>query len=470
MSRYELTTRVETKNPETIKLIGGTGLLNMLSDTINRMSSNSYVYSDSPFSLLDENTDFDKNDKIVQSFFNKINNVEKVFASSNGRQILSDTYGNLLNIRLSDLRTQMRKAYNYIQNALDTSNDAVRLERIASKIPVKSSGHCQVEALKTVDQLIKLSLTSFTDIKFNNVKNYILSGSKENYKTAAKLLKDSFEELTPSENRRLAYTTLQVNMNEPFLLCPKGKFNGSNNSGAVPMEISKCRENCIDSRVDADGRVSCNYQAWLTASFEPHDKVMARLDVSRHPDNEANLLNIEEGKRKRHDDQPGFEKMLDESKEGINKARNNSEYEKSMENQLRNQKAPYSNYQNKEDKEFNQPIESKLNHKLDDKVQTMKVASVFDYILNRSEDEDSYDSYRKSYLQKTAKLVEDKEDHETRETMLEDKRQNNKNNKNIEALLADDDVEFSHQFSDDDLKTFASELGLDHLLEDKRED
>ena len=173
MSRYELTTRVETKNPETLKLVGGTGLLNMLSDTINRMSGNSYGYSDSPFSLLDENKDFDKNDKIVQSFFNKINNVEKVFASSNGKQILSDTYGTLLNIRLSDLRLQMRKAYNYIQNALDISNDAVRLERIASKIPTRSSGHYQVTALKALDEMIKLSLTSFTDTKFNNVKNYV---------------------------------------------------------------------------------------------------------------------------------------------------------------------------------------------------------------------------------------------------------------------------------------------------------
>lgn len=469
MSRYELTTRVETKNPETMKLIGGTGLLKMLSDTINRMSRNSYVYSDSPFSLLDE-TDFDKNDKLVLSFFDRINNIERVFASSNNKQILADTYSNLLNIRLSELRSQMRKAYNYIQNALDQSNDAVKLERIASKIPNKSAGHYQIEALKTIDSLLNLSLTSFTDTKFANIRNYVLSGNQEQYKTAARLIKDSFEELTPAENKRLAYTTLQVNMNEPFLLCPKGKFNGTNNSGAVPMEISKCRENCIDSRVDHDGRVSCNYNAWLKAAFEPHEKVMARLDVSRHPDNEANLLNIEEGKRKRHDDQPGFEKMLDEAKEGINKARNNSDYENSREYQLRNQKTPYSNYQNKEDKDFNQPIESKLNHKLDDEVKTLKVAGVLDYILNRSEDEDSYDSYRKSYLQKTAKLVEDKEDNVTRETMLEDKRQNNKINKNIEALLAEDDVEFSHQFSDDDLKTFASELGLDHLLEDKRDE
>ena len=67
------------------------------------------------------------------------------------------------------------------------------------------------------------------------------------------------------------------------------------------------------------------------------------------------------------------------------------------------------------------------------------------------------------------KLVEDKEDQETTETMLEDRRHNNKITKDIEALLAEDEVEFSHQYSDDDLKTFASELGLDHLLEDKRE-
>ena len=54
---------------------------------------------------------------------------------------------------------------------------------------------------------------------------------------------------------------------------------------------------------------------------------------------------------------------------------------------------------------------------------------------------------------------------------LEDTRQNKKITINIEALLNDEDEDnFGHQFSDDDLKKFADELGLDYIMESKREE
>ena len=54
---------------------------------------------------------------------------------------------------------------------------------------------------------------------------------------------------------------------------------------------------------------------------------------------------------------------------------------------------------------------------------------------------------------------------------LEDKRENKKIKVNIETLLNDeDDDSFGHQFSDDDLKKFAEELGLDFVMESKREE
>ena len=55
--------------------------------------------------------------------------------------------------------------------------------------------------------------------------------------------------------------------------------------------------------------------------------------------------------------------------------------------------------------------------------------------------------------------------------MLEERRTNKKNPKvNIESLLSDaDDEDWGHQYSDDDLKNFAKELGLDYNLESKRE-
>jgi Rps23 Pro-64 3,4-dihydroxylase Tpa1-like proline 4-hydroxylase len=54
---------------------------------------------------------------------------------------------------------------------------------------------------------------------------------------------------------------------------------------------------------------------------------------------------------------------------------------------------------------------------------------------------------------------------------LEDTRQNKKITVNIETLLNDEDEDsFGHQFSDDDLKKFANELGLDYVMESKREE
>jgi hypothetical protein len=474
MSEYKLTTRVHSRSPKTFdKLINGTGLLSMISDSLNKLSSNQYVYNDSPFSVLSEE-DFDKNDNIVQSFFDKVNGIGNVFASSNPKEKLASVYSELVNIRISELRSEIRKAYNNIQNALDHNNEAVVMERIASKITKKSAGHYQIEALKAVDNLLKLSLTSFTNTKFSNVRNYILTGNSENYKIASKLLKDSFEDITPTENKRLAYTSLSTQNNEPFLLCPKGKFQGK---GAVPMEISKCRDNCIDSRIEKDGRISCNYQSWLNAAFEPHDKVMARLDTTRHPDNEANLLNIEEGKRFRHEDQPGIEARLDAATEGINSARNKVDYLTSRQQQLEDPKGPYGSYRNdaqnsKKQKDFeNTPLNNQLNKKLENDVVKTKTANVLDLIANKSDEYDeTYESFRKNFLFKTAKLVGEEEDVKNgKENQLEDRRQNNKYTVDIEKLLDDSDIDFGHQFSDDDLKTFAGELGLDHTLEEKRD-
>jgi hypothetical protein len=58
-----------------------------------------------------------------------------------------------------------------------------------------------------------------------------------------------------------------------------------------------------------------------------------------------------------------------------------------------------------------------------------------------------------------------------KDEQLEATRQNKKTKVNIEALLNDeDDDSFGHQFSDDDLKKFADELGLDYIMESKREE
>ena len=40
----------------------------------------------------------------------------------------------------------------------------------------------------------------------------------------------------------------------------------------------------------------------------------------------------------------------------------------------------------------------------------------------------------------------------------------------VEFSTDEDEDSFGHQFSDDDLKKFANELGLDYIMESKREE
>jgi hypothetical protein len=108
----------------------------------------------------------------------------------------------------------------------------------------------------------------------------------------------------------------------------------------VPMEVSKCRENCIDSRMAADGSVSCQYQTWLK-SADSHDKAMARLDVHRHPDNEFNLLTLAEGERAKPwtEGEIPLEKRFEDSTQGVNKLRDKAPADASLEAQLDKAKA-----------------------------------------------------------------------------------------------------------------------------------
>lgn len=465
MSGYQVTTKMTSQNPKTIdKLVNGTGLINIIADTLQNLQNtpDPIVSFDHPFFILDDN-DFDKNDEIVKAFFNNINGIKGAAKIANNKEVLSEKYAELINIRLSSIRKELRSAYNSLQNAIDENNDAVRIERIASKLDKRSSGFWQIQALKSIDNGLILSLSDFTHNQFKTIKNNILSGNVSNYKIASSLLKNMFEELTPKNNIRTAYTSLVTQNNEPFLLCPKGAIQGKS---AVPMEISKCRENCIDSRVGKNGSVTCAYQDWLKVAFETHEKVMARLDTTRHPDNEANLLNLNEGERAKplKDFEKTYEERFEEAKDGINKARNSSNVEVSREKQLSDLKE-YRN-ESKSDSELkkleNTPFENQLHKKAS---RNIKVSEIINKIANKTDEEfdEKYDYFRQSVFNKLAKNEE-----KTRDEELEALRVNKTPDETIEALLADAD--YGHQFSDDDLKEFASELGLDYLLEDLRED
>ncbi len=534
--------KIHSHNPEVAeKLINGTGLFHMLHDTIHglgkQMHENRFMPADSPFFALTK-SDFDVNDPIVSKFFDNggLDNAMHIIRlkPEESHSKMVECYNNLYMHRTALVANNLRKAYNALQNAIDSSNDAVRIERLANKVEQKSSGFWQIESLNNID--ISLRIANVNESKsLKYARDLVLSGDKDFYNTAATIIKSIFSEIYPKSNTRVAYTTLRTQDNEPFLMCPKGLYQGKH---TVPMEVSKCRENCIDSRVSKDGVVTCAYQDWLNAAFEPHDKVMARLYVHRHPDNDENPMEIAEGERghKLKDTDFGYEARFDHSDRGANKLRGKQNLTDSIEKQFDNLKSTSYGH-TREDEPRKRPKQAQTNSSkvIEDQLprkqqkgdlfleallnKLNKKESVTDEVLenqldekglynHKGEMEESYpvqlENRKQENVDYKAELNKDNDEptdsiahmlnktankkdttldgeleesrrniktDDTKEMQLKEKRTIKKDadiDKNIEALLDEEDD--YHQFSDDDLKHFAHELGLDSYLEDSRTD
>ena len=542
---YKIKATYETHDPNKIQKIlenkpqiGGNGLLSMLQDTLSGLGDGDSMPMSSPFHVLGMD-DFG-DDPVISAFKNMggPEHIMKIVAlpKKDAHHHLHQAFNNLNNIRLAEERNTLRYAYMAIQNFLNKDNEAARMERVAYKNSEKSSGFWQIETINTLDKLTAFCSSEIRLSKIANARKIVLSGNKNLAVKIANYLHNWYSEITPKENRRVAYTTLFTQANEPYLLCPKGKMQGY--KAPIPMEISKCRENCIDSRVGKDGTVTCAYQDWLKVAFQSHDEVMARLDVHKHPDNEANALELKEGERSKKltEGEIGFEARFDNSDRGANKIRGKQNVDDSMEKQLSDAKqSSYGHQQGdkpvmrpkqaqsdslktidsqlprKEQKgtEYLEALLRKLNNKesVTDEVREDQLDSDGLY-THRGEMEESYadqlnvkgkdpinyrdefnkdkDEPKESIIQQLDKTASKKELNQEQilnntrkknvvdvsmDKQLEDTRQSKKIKVNIETLLNDEDEEsFGHQFSDDDLKKFADELGLDYIMESKREE
>jgi hypothetical protein len=512
---YKIKTKVHTHNPKTVdKLIGGGGILKMLGDMIGNIGRTNIP---NPFDVLEED-DFGS-DPIAQQFLNMggPKHVVKVFridSPDQAEEAMRHMASVLNQTKLAEMRKGLRSIFASLQSTLEIDNQAVQMERIASKMPRKSPGYWQAESLSQIDSLKRIANREEYSI-LDSTEKMVNSGGYVYIAKAAQTIKSMYESISTPRNTRVAYTTLGTTDGEPILMCPKGIVEYG---GAVPMEASKCRWNCVDSRMDKDGNVRCNYETWMKQSFQSHDVVMGNLDVTRHPDNEANLLNIKDGERKTHEDQIGYEKMFEDSKlksskrdssnteesrekqldelkpslyghsvddKKLNKRTSQSDHFKTVENQLPNREEVKKSlfdrliekYNNKTDSE--EVIEENLanNAGLYDQKGDMKDSIAHQTNAKESKpvhvseeinkdagdgDEDTVSGH----LNKTAKK---KMNLESFDSHLEEKRTNEDIDKTIEELLAEDTEDWGHQFTDEDIKMFESELGLDHILSESRE-
>lgn len=200
----------------------------------------------------------------------------------------------------------------------------------------EGGGHNQINALKLLDKLIKQADTDTELYTFTKARNAVLSGTEEFIDAAAYRLQNVFASHVKQPSVRIAYIENGRSQDgEAYQLCPKSKYQIGT---TIPMPISSCRDNCIDSRTTKDGQVSCAYQDWLKYSADNHISAIERLDEMHPEDNRTNRLNLKDGERfvERNlaIDAMNFEQRMEEKLSKIKKSRKKENPDENVESKL----------------------------------------------------------------------------------------------------------------------------------------
>jgi hypothetical protein len=289
------------ETPTCGKLRGG-GLIHLLErivpmifDLKNQLPTD---MDENPFDFL-EDDDFDDKDVVVKKFKDDHGGVKGVIKIVKMKSPdMADTFASMLSdlcaVRKSEKLNSYRQVFAHI-------NMMKKEQKIAKH---------QLEATAKVEDLMGDAEDAEEFSKLAAIKESILKSTDESLDVAAYRTRDIFASYVPKANIRLAYTYLVTQDGEPYQECPKARYQ---TGVAKPMEISKCRDNCIDSRTTTEGKTVCAYAEWLRIA-DNQNAVNERLEVHRNPDNDETLLNLKQGERtkKASYNEKNYEQRLEE--------------------------------------------------------------------------------------------------------------------------------------------------------------
>jgi len=243
--------------------------------------------------------------------------------------------------------------------------------KLVKSFAIENNGVDQVNAVKILEKLLKESETVSERYAFTKAKHAVLAGEPEMIDAAAYRIQNVFANKVPHPNVRIAYfENPRAQDGEDYQLCPKARYQLGY---AVPMPISSCRDNCIDSRTTRDGQVSCAYQDWLKHAADNHISAVERLDEVHPKVNAESKMNLEEGERFRENhlaiDTMNFEQRMEEKLRSLKtKSKTKIKLDESIEAMLDNEKI-YNGHQGEVE-----------NRSMEDRLRKQVVASKYEGI------------------------------------------------------------------------------------------
>lgn len=271
------------------KIMGG-NLMKLLAMIIPALKTQ---MEDNPFDVL-QDKDFG-DDKPCQCF-KDLGGCKAVvaFIKNSDTDRFAEMLESIENIRIAEQSSLLREIFSFIHSAK-------KGKRVA---------FCQTESINKLNKLAANAISDEEKKAIEAIKKQILLGSNENFDAASYRTQTAFASYVPNQNVRLAYTSLSTQDGEPFLLCPKARYQIG---VSKPMEISKCRDNCIDSRTTTDGKTVCAFAEWLKLA-DTQQAVNERMEVHRSPDNKENLLTLNKNERSKplKDNEKSWEERFEE--------------------------------------------------------------------------------------------------------------------------------------------------------------
>jgi hypothetical protein len=281
----EETPEINEEKPQ-IKSLGLMKLMESLVPLLFKMNGEEVpedMVKENPFDLLDDN-DFDSEDPVCNHFKNDLGGCKGF--SMTVKMKSPDAIEKFAEL-LQKLYT-MRKAYRLkeLREVFSCINSAKQGKSIARSQTI------------AVSKLHRLALDSGDIKEYNNLmsaKKAVLAGTYEKIDAAGFRVKNAFASYMPKTNVRLAYTQLREQNGEAFQVCPKALHQVGY---GMPIQLSKCREDCIDSRVSKDGKTVCAFKEWIKISKKYFPSVVNDLlEVHNNPENKDHLLTLKKGER-----------------------------------------------------------------------------------------------------------------------------------------------------------------------------
>jgi hypothetical protein len=226
---------------------------------------------------------YDSNDTIVETFYSVVNDdVVKKYPN-----ITEEIVDNLDHTVFAESLATLRYAYQNLQKVIDPEDDATLVEDLDINLSeLNNDAKYRLQSSYGLDRYAELNPDVLEQI--DEIQTLILEGKTDSIKQAKRYIKTLYASMLPGKNIRVAYTTLNTQDNEPYQLCPKAE---KQIGYAIPMELSKCRDNCIDSRRLRTGETTCAYQDWMKVVADNQESVLARLAKQKLENTIENSLN-----------------------------------------------------------------------------------------------------------------------------------------------------------------------------------